>query len=209
MEKEMWTVELEKTQHAQVKVPKEVAETKEEAVKIVQESVDDLNLEWDEPAIAVANAELMKEEDPAKLLHDIILLNYTKDDVMLNGKHFDVNVENVPEIALLQVYARLQKTINGDDVVRVEDLVTDGTKVTGGKILPLNNGMFNHFYNGLYSEFLRSIEEQYVRVADLDCTEDGTILSAEVTKEYYVRLADLKCAEDGTIVSAELLEFLP
>ena len=209
MEKEMWTVELEKTQHAQVKVPKEVAETKEEAVKIVQESVDDLNLEWDEPAIAVANAELMKEEDPAKLLHDIILLNYTKDDVMLNHKHFGVSVENVPEIALLQVYARLQKTINGDDVVRVEDLVTDGTKVTGGKILPLNNRMFNHFYSGLYSDFLRSIEEQYVRVADLDCTEDGTILSAEVTKEYYVRLADLKCTEDGTIVSAELLEFLP
>lgn len=209
MEKEIWTVELEKTQHAYVKVPKEVAETKEEAVKIVQESVDDLNLEWEEPAITVANAKLMKEEDPAKLLHDIILLNYTKDDVMLSGKHFDVSVENVPEIALLQVYAKLQKTINGDDVVRVEDLVTDGTKVTGGKILPLNNGMFNYFYNGLYSDFLRSVEEQYVRVADLDCTEDGTILSAEVTKEYYVRLADLKCAEDGTIVSAELLEFLP
>ena len=209
MEKEMWTVRLEKTQHAQVKVPKEVAETKEEAVKIVQESADGLNLEWGEPAIAVADAKLMKEEDPVNLLYYIILLNYTKDDVMLNGKHFDVSVENVPEIALLQVYARLQKTINGDDVVRVEDLVTDGTKVTGGKILPLNNRMFNHFYSGLYSDFLRSIEEQYVRVADLDCTEDGTILSAEVTKEYYVRLADLECAEDGTIVSAELLEFLP
>ena len=209
MEKEMWTVRLEKTQHAQVKVPKEVAETKEEAVKIVQESADGLNLEWGEPAIAVADAKLMKEEDPVNLLYYIILLNYTKDDVMLNGKHFDVSVENTPEIALLQVYARLQKTINGDDVVRVEDLVTDGTKVTGGKILPLNNRMFNHFYSGLYSDFLRSIEEQYVRVADLDCTEDGTILSAEVTKEYYVRLADLECAEDGTIVSAELLEFLP
>ena len=209
MEKEMWTVRLEKTQHAQVKVPKEVAETKEEAVKIVQESADGLNLEWGEPAIAVADAKLMKEEDPANLLYYIILLNYTKDDVMLNGKHFDVSVENTPEIALLQVYARLQKTINGDDVVRVEDLVTDGTKVTGGKILPLNNRMFNHFYSGLYSDFLRSVEEQYVHVADLDYTEDGTILSAEVTKEYYVRLADLECAEDGTIVSAELLEFLP
>ena len=209
MEKEMWTVRLEKTQHTYVKVPKEIAKTKEEAVKIVQEDAGGLNLEWEEPSVTVTDAELLKEEDPAKLLYDIILLNYTKDNVMLNGMHFNVNVENVPEIALLQVYARLQKTINGDDVVRVEDLVTDGTKVTGGKILPLNNRMFNHFYSGLYSDFLRSVEEQYVRVANLDCTEDGTILSAEVTKEYYVRLADLKCTEDGTIVSAELLEFLP
>ena len=54
-------------------------------------------------------------------IFEIVLHNYTCDDVELNLLHFEFPV-HAKKAELLEIYAKLVKTINGDDVVYLTNI---------------------------------------------------------------------------------------
>ena len=120
--------------------------------------------------------------DTVEKLYQYILDDYHKYDVEFSGAHLDFEVSGLKGIELLELYARLQKTINGDDVVRSSKLLyldEESGEIKEGNIEDLDNGSLNDIVNGNYEAFIRSLENTGVyRIMDMetDETDDSRIV---------------------------------
>lgn len=121
------------------------------------------------------------------LLYDSIYKYYWSDTCEFSSTHLNRRIWNISEISMLETYAALQKNINGDDVVRIENLCfnVDTRKITHGKILPLDNEKLYKTYTELetvnFRYFLQSLDGTGVyRVMDLVVDEEDNIVSGEL-----------------------------
>ena len=113
-----------------------------------------------------------------------ILDDYENDDVELNHLFFDFNVE-MSKGELLELYADIVCEINGDIVVRLEDMTTyvvDGDREIWGKEIEptIPEELYDEMYKGNYMNFLQSyngkeLETGLCRFIDCEEKEDGTI----------------------------------
>lgn len=86
--------------------------------------------------------------------------DYRKYDTELNSLFFDFQVK-APEKVLLETYAEIQHTINGDYVIRLEDPEIEETgdcdnNIWGKEVDLIPEGEYEDIYEGNYKDFLES-----------------------------------------------------
>lgn len=88
-----------------------------------------------------------------------VLHSYMYEDVELNLPHFEIPV-HARKTELLEIYRNLVKTINGDDVVYLENIqeFIDGHGITyiSGTVIDPDLSDFQDNFEGDFSEFLTS-----------------------------------------------------
>lgn len=113
-----------------------------------------------------------KEEIENRVYED-----YRKYDTELNSLFFDFQVK-APEKVLLETYAEIQHTINGDYVIRLEDPEIEGTgdcdsNIWGKEVDLIPEGEYDEIYEGNFKNFLESFNEKeletgFCRFMDVD-----------------------------------------
>lgn len=120
-------------------------------------------------------------------IYDKVQYDYSLDDNSLSPAYFDFQVNNVPKIDLLMVYAELQSDINGDCVVVVEPSGDSKARVLGEcddkKFLEKINlqGLDGNF-TGNMKDFLTELEQEnpcLCRFISYDTNLDNVIIEAE------------------------------
>lgn len=93
-------------------------------------------------------------------IEDKILNDYHDNDVELNSLFFDFDVK-MQEKELLELYADIQQKINGDTVMRLENIQAKDDEVWGEEaenLIP--DGMHEDVYEGNYKDFLESFNDR-------------------------------------------------
>ena len=102
---------------------------------------------------------LIKLKDTYEKIFETVWHNYTCGDVELNLLHFEFPV-HAKKAELLEIYAKLVKTINGDDVVYLTNIqkFVDGHGATyiSGTVAEPDLSDFEDDFHGNFSEFLTS-----------------------------------------------------
>lgn len=92
-------------------------------------------------------------------IFETVLHNYTCDDVELNLLYFEFPV-HAKKTELLEIYAKLVKTINGDDVVYLTNIQKfvdgHGRSYISGTVIDPDLSDFQDNFQGDFSEFLTS-----------------------------------------------------
>lgn len=92
-----------------------------------------------------------------------VLSDYQRESSELTSLFFDFDVE-LPEKELLSVYAEIVDTINGDVVLRLENVKTGEEnnidKVWGAQLDLIPEGRYEYTYSGNYKDFLESFNDQ-------------------------------------------------
>lgn len=99
------------------------------------------------------------------LLRRKILEDYRSGDIELSRAHFDIPV-CMPEKDLLQLYADIMRSVNGDKVVRINDAQRSGDMLIGeeseiGGSIRLHRGLFSEVIEGQV-DLYRLIDWKYV-----------------------------------------------
>ena len=89
---------------------------------------------------------------------------YRKHDTELNSLFFDFQVK-MPEKELLKIYSEVVHVINGDDVVKLEDVkiqLSDFSTNTiiGRRMDLIAEGQYEEIYEGSFKEFLESFNNR-------------------------------------------------
>ncbi len=134
-----------------------LAEKTEQRISSIEEKIKSLNVEHQEVSnkLIVINDMRLKRRDThcistRKEFFDHVMEEYRKDDVELSSLFFDFNIK-MKKVDILETYAELQDTINGDDVVRMEN---------GGPVDELiPAGEFEDVYEGNCKEFLERFND--------------------------------------------------
>lgn len=93
-----------------------------------------------------------------KAMYDYVIMEYQKYDTELNGLYFDFDVR-MKEREILDTYALIQYTINGDEVVRIEKDVQEEPLIPEGE--------FEGIYEGNCMEYLeRYNNSNFARYCD-------------------------------------------
>lgn len=116
-----------------------------------------------------------------------VLEDYRKENVELSSLFFDFKVK-LSEKQLLEIYADIQHVINGDAVmrlenVRIEDVDAPNDKIWGTEaenFIPA--GMYENIYEGNYKDFLESFngreeEAGFCRVMNVE--ENGELIGGD------------------------------
>lgn len=116
-----------------------------------------------------------------------VLEDYRKESVELSSLFFDFEVK-LPEKQLLEIYADIQHIINGDTVMRLENVQIEETddpndNIWGTKaenFIPV--GMYENIYKGNYKDFLESFngkEEETGLCRVMDVEENGRLVGGD------------------------------
>lgn len=118
-------------------------------------------------------------------IKNYIIEDYRKYATELNSLFFDFEVDGLTEAELLELYAYIQKLINGDYVMRLTDVVLedDDSTIWGKKadtFIP--EGEYQEIYKGNYKDFLESfndheLETGFCRVMDVE--EKGDLIGGD------------------------------
>ncbi len=114
--------------------------------------------------------------------------DYRKYATELNGLFFDFEVDMLTKAQLLQLYASIQKAINGDDVMRLEDVIIEGNEPNDMHIWGkeaenfIPEGKYQEIYKGNYKDFLESFNDRetetgFCRV--LEAEEKGDLIGGD------------------------------
>lgn len=102
---------------------------------------------------------LIKLKDTYEKIFETVWHNYICGDVELNLLHFEVPV-HAKKAELLEIYAKLVKTINGDDVVYLTNIQKfvdgHGRSYISGTVIDPDLSDFQDNFQGDFSEFLTS-----------------------------------------------------
>lgn len=102
---------------------------------------------------------LIKLKDTYEKNFETVWHNYTCGDVELNLLHFECPV-HAKKAELLEIYAKLVKTINGDDVVYLTNIQKfvdgHGRSYISGTVIDPDLSDFQDNFQGDFSEFLTS-----------------------------------------------------
>ena len=102
---------------------------------------------------------LIKLKDTYEKIFETVWHNYTCGDVELNLLHFEFPV-HAKKAELLEIYAKLVKTINGDDVVYLTNIQKfidgHGRSYISGTVIDPDLSDFQDNFQGDFSEFLTS-----------------------------------------------------
>lgn len=121
-------------------------------------------------------------------IKNYIIEDYRKYATELNSLFFDFEVDGLTEAELLELYAYIQKLINGDYVMRLTDVVLEDDDpkdmcIWGKKadtFIP--EGEYQEIYKGNYKDFLesfndRELETGFCRVMDIE--EKGDLIGGD------------------------------
>lgn len=75
----------------------------------------------------------------------------------LSYSFFDFPCPEIPGVEIFKLYAKLQKDINGDEILRVKDIQISeegDNKVFGGTVIPLEDGEFSSTRGNTFEEYL-------------------------------------------------------
>lgn len=102
---------------------------------------------------------MIKLKDTYEKIFETVWHNYTCGDVELNLSHFEFPV-HAKKAELLEIYAKLVKTINGDDVVYLTNIQKfvdgHGRSYISGTVIDPDLSDFQDNFQGDFSEFLTS-----------------------------------------------------
>lgn len=102
---------------------------------------------------------MIKLKDTYEKIFETVWHNYTCGDVELNLLHFEFPV-HAKKAELLEIYAKLVKTINGDDVVYLTNIQKfvdgHGRSYISGTVIDPDLSDFQDNFQGDFSEFLTS-----------------------------------------------------
>lgn len=132
------------------------------------------------------NGTMPKTSLSPKEIYDFVLNDYQANDVELNTEYFNFNV-NANKHELMQIYADLMKTINGDTVVLLNEnceiLLDDDENITvTGRPQHFDESPeLNGLYNGNFADFLKSFndiekESHLFRLMDVETIKNSTLL---------------------------------
>ena len=98
-----------------------------------------------------------------KEMYDLVWDEYQKYDTELNGLFFNFNVK-MPKGEILEAYSMIQKTINGDDVIRMVNGKEQKYLIPKDK----RRAEFTEEYEGNCKDYLENLNgsREFVRVAD-------------------------------------------
>ena len=116
--------------------------------------------------------------------------DYKKESTELNSLFFDFYVK-APKKDLLEAYAEIQDTINGDKVMRLENPKIKGSDdrsriiISGNEVDLIPEGMYEDIYEGNYKDFLESFNYKesgtgLCRVMDVEKKEDNLIIGTKL-----------------------------
>lgn len=89
---------------------------------------------------------------------------YRKNDTELNSLFFDFQVK-MPEKELLKIYSEVVHVINGDDVIKLEDVKIQSSNfstntIIGRKMDLIPEGQYEEIYEGSFKDFLESFNNR-------------------------------------------------
>lgn len=89
---------------------------------------------------------------------------YRKYDTELNSLFFDFQVK-MPKKELLKIYSEVVHVINGDDVVKLEDVKIQSSNfstnaIIGKRMDLIPEGQYEEIYEGSFKEFLESFNNR-------------------------------------------------
>ena len=101
-----------------------------------------------------------------------IYTEYRNHNVALNSAFFNFPVKATKK-DLIEIYAEIQKIINGDNVIRLKNLFIDAEDfIKGEKAKLIPDGDYKDIYDGNYKDFLENFNDKEMttglcRVMDL------------------------------------------
>lgn len=129
-----------------------------------------------------------------KFIYDKVTNDYRNESVELSNLFFDFDVKDVPGKDILDTYAELQKDINGDYIVHIQDAdidEDDDNNLIGGILLNEEDSSWGDFwgdafdeaYTGNVMKFLETYpaeDYEIYRVMDLEVDENNNVISGNV-----------------------------
>ena len=104
-------------------------------------------------AIAKSTADnTMPVYTDSRSIKNKIYEEYRKNDTELNSLFFDFQVK-MPEKELLKIYSEVVHVIDGDDVMKLEDVI-------GRKMDLIPEGQYEEIYEGSFKDFLESFNNR-------------------------------------------------
>lgn len=116
-------------------------------------------------AIAKSTADnTMPVYTDSRSIKNKIYEEYRKNDTELNSLFFDFQVK-MPEKELLKIYSEVVHVINGDDVIKLEDVKIQSSDfstntIIGRKMNLIPEGQYEEIYEGSFKDFLESFNNR-------------------------------------------------
>ena len=116
-------------------------------------------------AIAKSTADnTMPVYTDSRSIKNKIYEEYRKNDTELNSLFFDFQVK-MPEKELLKIYSEVVHVIDGDDVMKLEDVKIQSSDfstntIIGRKMDLIPEGQYEEIYEGSFKDFLESFNNR-------------------------------------------------
>lgn len=116
-------------------------------------------------AIAKSTADnTMPVYTDSRSIKNKIYEEYRKNDTELNSLFFDFQVK-MPEKELLKIYSEVVHVIDGDDVMKLEDVKIQSSDfstntIIGRKMDLIQEGQYEEIYEGSFKDFLESFNNR-------------------------------------------------
>ena len=116
-------------------------------------------------AIAKSTADnTMPVYTDSRSIKNKIYEEYRKNDTELNSLFFDFQVK-MPEKELLKIYSEVVQVIDGDDVMKLEDVKIQSSDfstntIIGRKMDLIPEGQYEEIYEGSFKDFLESFNNR-------------------------------------------------
>lgn len=116
-------------------------------------------------AIAKSTADnTMPVYTDSRSIKNKIYEEYRKNDTELNSLFFDFQVK-MPEKELLKIYSEVVHVIDGDDVMKLEDVKIQSSDfstntIIGRKMDLISEGQYEEIYEGSFKDFLESFNNR-------------------------------------------------